>query len=456
MNLYSSFLRYIAIPAVLKKEKQFSALNQFALYMKSQYWTQQELLDYQWEQLRTLLEYAYANCPYYTDLFNRLSLTPASFKTPDDISQLPILTRDDIYEHRRHLISRQYQPENLFKFYTGGTTGQQASMYLNQESFNKKLAIAWRFEQWMGKEIPDKMVYFWPASMDIVERKSFKAAFKQRYIMRQVVFHAGGDNPSLMRKFYDDFVAFKPKFIKAFPSSLYCFAEYLEREQLSIPSIKGIMSTGEVLYPQQRAKFESVFQTHVFDMYGSREVGNTSGECEHHTGLHIASEISYVEYITDNRPANIGEEGSIIITDLTNFGMPIIRYQINDYGIPVSETCSCGRNLPLMSSTKGRLEDYFWGPDGTKYNGNVLGFHISTAEDNVEIGQIQFIQKSLTHFHVRITNRPEPTPEVFSYIKNKMREIIDPGLEITIEVVDNIPAEKSGKTRYVICEIPPP
>ena len=74
----------------------------------------------------------------------------------------------------------------------------------------------------------------------------------------------------------------------------------------------------------------------------------------------------------------------------------------------------------------------------------------------MEIGQLQFIQKSLTHFLVRITNKPEPTPDVFVYIKKTMREIIDSNLDISFEIVDTIPVEKSGKTRFVICEIEAP
>ena len=151
MNLYSSFLRHLLIPAVLRREKQLSSLRYFDFYMKSQYWSKQQLQDFQWEQLQSLIKYAYENCPYYTDLFNRLSLTPESFKSFDDIRQLPILTRDDVYAHLNQMISQKFQPENLFKFYSGGTTGQQAVMYLNQESFNRKLAIAWRFEHWIGE-----------------------------------------------------------------------------------------------------------------------------------------------------------------------------------------------------------------------------------------------------------------------------------------------------------------
>ena len=456
MNLYSSILKRLLIPVVLRRDNQFSSLRYLDFYMKSQYWSRQELMDYQWVQLKALISYAYLNCPYYTDLFNRYSLAPDSFKSFEDTKQIPILTRNDIFDHLENMVSTKFRSENLFKFYSGGTTGQQAVMYLDQESFNKKLAIAWRFENWMGKEIPDKMVYFWPASMDIVKNHSLKALVKQRYIMRQLVFYAGVSNNSYMQQFYKEFLKFKPKYIKAFPASLYLFSEYLEENNLKLPQVKGIMSTGEVLYPFQKSKFELIFQAPVFDMYGSREVGNTSSQCEHRNNLHIASETSYVEFINENQTVPQGEEGSLIITDLTNFGMPIIRYKINDYGISITDSCKCGRNLPLMDSTKGRLSDYFWGPDGTKYNGNVLGVHLTSADDNMEIGQLQFIQKSLTHFLVRITNKPEPTPEVFSYISKTMKTIINYDLDIKFEIVDIIPKEKSGKTRFVICEVEPP
>ena len=444
------------MPVALKRDNRLPALKYWREFEQSQYWPRQKHLDYQWERLRTLLSYSYENCSYYKDIFDERGLNPESFKGFDDLSRLPILTRDIIFDQGERLISGSIPAEDIMKFPTGGTTGQQAVMYRDQNSFNEKLAMEWRHEGWMGRKPCDKTAYFWPAHIDFVEHESFKARIKNRYILRQLVLNAGTFREDIARGFYDDLLRFNPRYLKVFPASLYIFAEYIESNSLPPLRLRGIMSSGEPLYDFQRTKFESLFGCPVYDMYGSRETGNTASECSAHEGMHLAEETGYVEFLADGKQVEYGQEGEIIITDLTNYAMPLIRYRINDYGIPMGKTCSCGRTLPLMSTVVGRLQDDIWSPDGTRHSGNVLGFHLTVGEEGIVIGQTQFVQKSLTDFHVRITDRPEPTPEMFEYLTRRMKDILGDGINVTFEVVDNIPREKSGKIRYVKCEIDPP
>lgn len=454
--MYSALLRKAFLHYILRRENRESSLKYRRLFEDSQFWPRQRLLDYQWGKLKDLLDYSYKNCRYYKKIFDERGLTPDSVKSFEDLSLLPILTRDIIFDHGEQIISSMITSPELEEFSTGGTTGQQAKMYRDQQSFNIKLAMEWRHEGWMGRKPCEKMAYFWPAHIDIVEDESFKARIKNRYILRQLVLNAGTFSEDALRGFYDDIVRFKPKYLKVFPASLYYFTEFIEYNDLPTPNILGIMSSGETLYDFQKEKLERVFGCPVFDMYGSREVGNTASECSAHEGMHIAMETSLVEFVTDGKQVDYGQEGHIIITDLTNYAMPLIRYQIDDYGIPLRQSCSCGRELHLMSTVVGRLLDDFWGLDGTRHSGNVLGFHLTVAEEGIEIGQVQFIQESLTKFHVRITDKPEPTPKVFEYLARRMKDIIGNGIDITFEVVKEIPREKSGKIRYAICEIDPP
>jgi len=60
----------------------------------------------------------------------------------------------------------------------------------------------------------------------------------------------------------------------------------------------------------------------------------------------------------DGTAAVPGEEGTIVITDLFNRGMPFIRYRIEDVGVPSDRHCGCGRGLPLMERVTGRVADY--------------------------------------------------------------------------------------------------
>ena len=72
---------------------------------------------------------------------------------------------------------------------------------------------------------------------------------------------------------------FKAEFVKAFPSTFYAFTRFCLDNNLPLPELKGIMSTGEPLHDYQKSLFERTYHGLAFDMYGSRETGNTACEC---------------------------------------------------------------------------------------------------------------------------------------------------------------------------------
>jgi phenylacetate-CoA ligase len=229
------------------------------------------------------------------------------------------------------------------------------------------------------------------------------------------------------------------------------FTEYLKQHNLKYPNLVGIMSTGEVLYQRDKELFEEFYQCRVFDMYGSRETGNTACECNQHRGRHIAVETSLLEVVKDGQPLPADQDGEYLITDLTNYGFPLIRYQINDYGRILSESCSCGRHLPMMGSTVGRTHDRVTMLDGREINGNTLLYHLTT-DDVHRIGQLQIVQQQVTRFLIRVNRRPEPTEATFAFIRGQMRKLLG-DIEVLIEVVDEIPRDPSGKVRSLISEL---
>ncbi len=108
-----------------------------------------------------------------------------------------------------------------------------------------------------------------------------------------------------------------------------------------------------------------------------------------------------------------------------------------------------------MSPAVGRIQDHFFSPDGTRHSGLMLAVHI-VSDHHIIVGQIQVVQKTLTDFHVKLVRKPEPTQEVLNYIESQMKKIIGDKINISIELMDEIPKEKSGKVRFVICEVPEP
>jgi phenylacetate-CoA ligase len=131
------------------------------------------------------------------------------------------------------------------------------------------------------------------------------------------------------------------------------FARFVRDEGIGGIRPKGIISSAEVLTPENRELIETTFGCRVFDRYGCREVSVIASECGEHQGLHINADNLLVETVTDQGPVR-GEDGEVLITDLRNFAMPLIRYRIKDVGRLLPQACGCGRGLPLMRISGGR------------------------------------------------------------------------------------------------------
>jgi len=175
-----------------------------------------------------------------------------------------------------------------------------------------------------------------------------------------------------------------------------------------------------------------------------------AAECEAHSGLHFNPAAVYVEFLPIDQA---GEEGlhEIVVTDLLNYGMPMIRYAINDCAIVAPNTCSCGRGFPLIKSIVGRTTDNFYLPNGSVVPGVSLTNRVIQVCPGLK--KLQVVQITLHDFHVRYV--PGPNFNVFDLelLKSKLRVFFPDPLEWTFEQVAEIERERSGKTRFCISHV---
>src|SRR5262249_46895959 len=163
---------------------------------------------------------------------------------------------------------------------------------------------------------------------------------------------------SAMDRFAQTLLRRQPTLIFGHAHSVYLFAEYVRFAGIRGIRPQGIITTAMVLHSWQRRAIEEVFACRVTNRYGCEEVSLIACECEKQAGLHINADGVYVEVLRDGRPARPGEAGSLVITDLTNRAMPILRYQVGDVGVLSERRCPCGRGLPLLERLEGPEADY--------------------------------------------------------------------------------------------------
>jgi phenylacetate-CoA ligase len=144
-------------------------------------------------------------------------------------------------------------------------------------------------------------------------------------------------------------------------------AEYVKEYKIAKIDPTAIISSSMMLLPHEGEVIKEVFKKKVFDRYGCEEVGLIASECEMHGGLHLNIDNLYIEFNTEEgSPASPGEFGKIIVSDLRNWAMPFIRYQVEDVGVSSEKKCSCARGLPLMEGVVGRVADFLVKKDGSR------------------------------------------------------------------------------------------
>jgi phenylacetate-CoA ligase len=251
--------------------------------------------------------------------------------------------------------------------------------------------------------------------------------------------------------FAERFREFKPPIILAYANSLATMVDFYLEKGIELPSPQAIITSAEVLTDENRAIIEKYFHAPIFDRYGARETSVIASECSAHDGMHICAEYLHLEFLKDGCDAEIGEEGEIIVTKLSNLAFPFIRYQIGDVGSPAASGCSCGVTLPKMKMVAGRTTDFLLAPDGRRVSGAALTIYLAAKVQGIR--QAQIVQRELGKLTFNLVLGSEFNDDSRRHLRERVNHFFGPNMEIEINSVDEIPREASGKYRFSICQV---
>jgi phenylacetate-CoA ligase len=253
--------------------------------------------------------------------------------------------------------------------------------------------------------------------------------------------------------FARDWKKARPTLLFGHAHSLFLLAHYVQKLCITEIRPKAIISTSMMLLPNERALIEQVFDLRVFDRYGCEEVSLIASECERHEGMHLNVEHLYIEFVKeDGGHAEPGEPGKIVVTDLMNYAMPFIRYDVEDVGIPKAGSCSCGRGMPLMEHVTGRVADFLLKPDGTRVAGVSLIENTLTKYPGID--QMQIIQETVDGLTLRLVTGPAFSRREAGALLDYFHQVFGRKTDVRLEITDEIRPESSGKYRFSICRIP--
>ena len=416
---------------------------------RNQWLTSDRIGEIQWIKLKMLLEQATRHVPYYRDLFAKQGIKVGDIESLSDLEFLPFLTKKLISENKNRLVTE----DPLRKGYassTGGSTGDTLYFYCDQAASPVRRANTARQLRNLGVEIGDRQLKIWGFSFD----KSFQARFADgvKYFFNNLrCISSFGMSDVVMRDYAALERSFRPSLIVAYPSALAVFSEFCKNTSLKLYRPGAIVSSGEKIYPHQKELIEEVFGAPVYDRYGSREFADIACECPKREGLHLMNDLYLVEVVHESgRPADNGEVGEVVVTDLSNYYMPFIRYRTGDLAVPTDRECSCGRGMPMLERIDGRAFDSIRTPDG-KSIGGFFWTYLSRAVPGIRSFQVE--QNEINGVIFRIVPGADWKNEHMKVLEEKVRENCGENFSADFRIVDEIPLTPSGKSRFIISNL---
>jgi len=446
-RLYTKIVSSVLFPLHEKMKKHQTVSIKRALE-RSQWYSQEELAKLQLERLRKFLSKIGNNVPYYKLLFEENGFEPAQLTSVAQLSELPFLSKAVIRENFEQL--KAGNGGEVKPFTTGGSSGTPLTFLLSNERVSHDVAEKWRATRWWDVDIGDKEIVAWGSPIELGAQDKVRIARDK--LFRSTLIPAFDMDEGKILHFIDEIKRIKPKMLFGYPSVFSLIAKTAQAHHIDLTNIgiKVVFVTSERLYPYQRDVIEEVFAAPVANGYGGRDAGFIAHQCPGGK-MHLSAEDIVVEIVDpEGNPLPVGEKGEIVVTHLATSDFPFVRYKTGDIAAIDPEPCSCGRGLPALREIEGRTTDFIVAEDGTVMHGLALIYVLRELEG---IEEFKIVQETKLLTRVQVVPTDTLTDELKAQIIEGFKARLGSNVQITLEQVDAIAAEKSGKFRYVISKV---
>lgn len=406
--------------------------------------------EMQSQRLRCLLIHAQKHIPYYREVFQSVGFDPTTADLPADMKKLPVLSKAEVRGYLGRLQMEEQPASPIYENATGGSTGEPLKFYQDARYRSTAAALDAYVLSWWGVKPYDRTGFVWGADREFHEQSIRERLYEWR--ARRRGLNAFRMNETSLGKFCQMLLEWKPPYLMGYSSALEAMARHVSKHGVKGVTCKAIRSSAEVLWPHQRRLIEETFQSPVYNFYGSREVNNIAAECPEGRRLHCVSTWRYIEVVDSyGMPLPDGQVGHIVVTDLSNFYMPFIRYRNDDMGSLSSEPCSCGRPSPTIDQLMGRSSDLLRTKAGDLVHGEWVT-HLFYGCDSIR--RFQLHQTSLDRIILKYVPIGVPPDGLLPSIQEKIRGRMGQDMKVDLEACEDIPVPPSGKYRFTLSSIP--
>ncbi|WP_291117627.1 AMP-binding protein [Flavobacterium sp. UBA6135] len=404
--------------------------------------SEQELEDIQQKRLKKMLQHAIETVPYYQKI-----------KLPDtagnSLTDFPVLTKEMLRFEKENLVSNRYNTATLKKNFSSGSSGIQSYSYTTKgfSYYNQGLQNHWYL--WSGFKIGDGVVQF-----GISPNRAFPKNIKDVLFNVHYVNSFSISEPEMIE--LAELIRKKNiKYIIGYPSAINEFTKVVLKHGFSL-SLNAIITLGDKLFAHFKKNFELAFSNpKIIDTYGCAE--GLLMACSNDTAYYnIMSPNVFIEIVDDaNKPVPDGELGHVLVTSLTNFAQPMIRYKLGDLAIKLPKEKYPEKrlfNYPLLEKIVGRETDVVITPNQKKL---IVHSFTGIVEYYPEIKQYKIIQEvpeSIIFEYITDSNF-DFSEKTLQEIKSKIDVLTDNSISVEFKAVDYIASTPSGKPQIIESKI---
>ena len=392
-----------------------------------------QIIEYQKTCISNLLDYCRTNVSYYKNM------------SDSDIENWPVISKAIIKDNRKEFISKICNENQLIKMSTSGSTG---TPFVSLQDVGKKRHVNAETMYYMGLlgyKVGQRIIFL-RSLVEECEKSKFQQFSQNIYQINCNDLSDEGIRQKIKK--IEKLSKKSGAFLIAYSSTYDAFRKYFDKngyEETKNCKIHGIVAGSEMLYDITRESMEKAFRCQCVSRYANEENGFLGQDFIENNVFLIDRADYYVEVLqfdSDQR-AEDGETGRIVVTDLYNYGLPMVRYDTGDVGALTHVEIN-GKKRLAIGSFGGRAVDVIYDSHGKQLSPHAITNAMWRFQS---LKQFKFIQTGQITYEIHLNIGNERIDE--NILKEDLRNVLGDNSVISIFYVDEIPVLASGKRRYI-------
>jgi phenylacetate-CoA ligase len=419
--------------------------------LESTQWLPQERLrELQLRQIEALLRHAWDTSPYYRERWAG-RYDPARPLTPERFARLPLLPRRDLQQKYEDIKSADPPAAhgNAGETLTSGSTGAPVRALKTNLTALYWTVFTLRDHLWHARDLGAKLAVI-RAHLKEGEAADWGVASQGIVATGPLATLNSG---TVISKQLDWLRRHDPACLLSNASNAVELARACLIRGIRLPALREVRTVSEMLTGEGRRLIREAWGVKVTDMYSAEEIGYIALQCPEHEHYHVQSEGVFLELLDEaGAQCAPGQVGRVVVTDLHNFAMPLVRYEIGDYA-RAGAPCACGRGLPVIAGVAGRVRNMLVTASGDRL------WPYFGAKQILEVAPIlqqQFVQKDYDLIEARFVTEVPLDAGQESRLQELILSGLPAGMRLQFAYCDRIPRGAGGKYDDFICEVHSP